>query len=950
MKSFSKAIASTLALGLAGFLASGPAAARQAQSAKPKAATAKPAPKAAPAAKSAAPSAAPVKVTSVEGITEYRLANGLTVLLFPDPTKPTITVNVTYRVGSRNENYGETGMAHLLEHMLFKGTPNHKNIPQELTAHGARPNGSTWFDRTNYFETFQATDENLKWALDLEADRMVNSYVAKKDLDTEMTVVRNEFELGENNPSEILEERVLSTAFLWHNYGKSTIGARADLENVPIERLQAFYRTYYQPDNAVLLVAGRFDEAKTLALVNQTFGRIPKPTRPIPTFYTLDPTQDGERSVTLQRVGDVQAIAAAYHVPSGTDPSAGAVNLLAQILTDTPSGRLYKALVETKKATSVGGYFMELHDPGFLMFNAEVRQDQNVQDAKAALVKTLDDAAGAVPITKEEVDRARATILKNVDLMLNNADRVGLNLSEYIGQGDWRLFFLTRDRERSATLEDVQKAAAAYLKPSNRTIGVFLPTPKPDRSEIPPPVLAADAVKDYKGDAAIAAGEAFDPSPANIEARTKRSTLANGAQVALLSKKTRGGTVVATMTLRFGDEKSLMGKSTSADLAADMLMRGTTKHTRQQIKDELDRLKARMTLGGGPTQASLSVETIRENLPEVLRLAAEILREPAFPVKEFDELQQENLAAIEQQRSEPDALAPNLYQRHMNPYPKGDVRYTETFEESLADYKAATLDDAKKFYSGYFGASNAQIAVVGDFDEAGIGKLIGDLFGEWKSPVPFARVPNPYQEVQPLNQGVETPDKANAFFIAGQNLALRDDDPDYPALVLGNYMLGGGFLNSRLAVRIRQKDGLSYGVGSQLAASPLDKSGAFTTFAIYAPQNEAKLEAAFLEEVGRVLKEGYEAKEIAEAKSGWLQSRQVTRAQDPALARTLATDLYLKRTLAWDADFEKKVGALTGEQINAAMRKYLDPSKMTIVKAGDFANAAKDKGKGGATP
>jgi zinc protease len=283
----------------------------------------------------------------------------------------------------------------------------------------------------------------------------------------------------------------------------------------------------------------------------------------------------------------------------------------------------------------------------------------------------------------------------------------------------------------------------------------------------------------------------------------------------------------------------------------------------------------------------------------------------------------------------------------MNPYPKGDVRYTETFDESIASYKKATVEDAKKFYGGYFGASNAQLAVVGDFDEAQIAKLAAELFGDWKSPAPYTRVASSYQSVQPLNKGLETPDKANAFFIAGQNLELRDDDPDYPALVLGNYMLGGGFLNSRLATRIRQKDGLSYGVGSQLAASPLDKSGSFTTFAIYAPQNEAKLEAAFLEEVSRVLKDGYEEKEIAEAKSGWLQSRQVSRAQDPALARTLAVDLFLKRTLAWDADFEKRVAALTGAQIQAAMKKYLDPSKMTIVKAGDFANAS--KGKGGPT-
>ncbi len=888
----------------------------------------------------AASAAAPAKVTSVEGITEYRLGNGLRVLLFPDPTKPTITVNVTYMVGSRHENYGETGMAHLLEHMLFKGTPNHPNIPQELTAHGARPNGSTWFDRTNYFETFQATEENLKWALELEADRMVNSFVAKKDLDSEMTVVRNEFEMGENDPAGVLEERILSTAFLWHNYGKSTIGAKADLENVPIERLQAFYRTYYQPDNTVLLVAGKFDEAKTLDLVNRIFGPIPRPSHVLPTFYTLDPTQDGERTVTLQRVGDVQAIAAAYHVPSGTDPDAGAVDILAEIVSDTPSGRLYRALVETKKATSVGGYFMELHDPGFLMFNAEVRQDQPIDAARTALVQTLDAAAGAAPITKEEVERARATLLKNIDLMLNNTDRVGLRLSEYIGQGDWRLFFVHRDRIRKASVEDVQRVARAYLKPSNRTIGVFLPTAKPDRAEIPPPPAAATVVKDYKGDAAIAAGEAFDPSPANIESRTKRSELPNGLKMALLPKKTRGGTVVATMTLRFGDEKSLSGKATIADLAADMLLRGTTKHTRQQIKDELDRLEARMSVSGRPTQASVSIETIRQSLPEVLKLASEVLREPVFPAKEFEELRQENLAAIEQQKSEPDALGSNFYHRRMNPYPKGDVRYVESFEESIESYKAATLEEAKKFYADFYGASHGELAVVGDFDAEEVSKLAGELFGGWKSPARFERVPQLYKDVAAENRALETPDKANAFFIAGENLRLRDEDPDYPALVLGNYMLGGGFLNSRLAARIRQREGLSYGVGSHIQASPLDDAGSFTAYAIYAPQNEAKLEAAFKEELARVLKDGFEPKEIAEAKSGWLQSQQVSRAQDPSLARILATDLYIKRTLAWDAEIEKKVEALTGEQILAAMRRHIDPAKLTIVKAGDFAKAA----------
>ncbi|HEX8687766.1 MAG TPA: insulinase family protein, partial [Pyrinomonadaceae bacterium] len=616
------------------------------------------------AAGAAAPPAGVERVTSVEGITEYRLKNGLRVLLFPDQTKQTITVNITYLVGSASENYGETGMAHLLEHLVFKGTPRHPNIPQELTSHGARPNGTTWTDRTNYFETFAATDENLNWALDLEADRMVNSHIAKKDLDSEMTVVRNEFELGENSPFNVLLERAMSASYVWHNYGKTTIGARSDIENVPIDRLQAFYRNYYQPDNSVLLVAGKFDEAKALALVDKYFSPIPRPARTIQKVYTQEPTQDGERMVTLRRVGDTQFVQALYHVPSGAHPDFAAIDIVAQVLGDTPAGRLHKALVETKKASSAFGFNFQWRDPTLAVFGAEVRQGDSLDAARDALVQTIEGIA-ANPPTKEEVERARAQLLKEIELTMNNSDRVGLTLSEFIGAGDWRLFFLHRDRLRKVTPEEVSRAAAAYFKPSNRTLGLFIPTPKPDRAEIPPTPDLSAALKDYRGDATVAAGEAFDPSPANVEARTTREE-AGGLKLALLPKKTRGGKVVAQMVLRYGDEQSLMNRSTAAQLAGAMLMRGTTKHTRQQIQDELDRLKARAFVFGGPTQASVSIETTRENLPAVMRLVAEILREPAFPASEFELLRQENLAGIEQQKSEPTQIAFTAFSRVMN--------------------------------------------------------------------------------------------------------------------------------------------------------------------------------------------------------------------------------------------------------------------------------------------
>jgi zinc protease len=374
-------------------------------------------------------------------------------------------------------------------------------------------------------------------------------------------------------------------------------------------------------------------------------------------------------------------------------------------------------------------------------------------------------------------------------------------------------------------------------------------------------------------------------------------------------------------------------------VAGQLLMRGTKTMTRQQIQDELTKLKAQLMVSGGSGGAMAMIQTTRANLPAVLKLAAEILKNPAFPEKEFDELKQQQLAAYESQKSDPAALASVDLSRHLNPYPKSDPRYSPGLEEQIERTKAVTLDDVKKFYAEFYGASKGEISVVGDFDAEQTQQLVTSLFGDWKSKASYARVRRQYQKVEAVNKAIETPDKANATFYAGISLNLSDEHADYPALAFGNFLLGGGFLNSRLAVRIRQKEGLSYGVSSMLSASPKEPGGMFMMRAICAPQNVQKVEAAFKEELARALKDGFTPEELEAGKTGWLQSRRVSRAQDNMLANGLASAAYNDRTMAFDAELEKKIQLLTPAQIQQAMQRHLKVEDISIFKAGDFKKA-----------
>jgi zinc protease len=874
------------------------------------------------------------RVTEVEGIAEYGLPNGLQILLVPDASKPTTTVNVTYHVGSRMESYGETGMAHLLEHLMFKGSPKHPNPWGEFTQRGLQANGSTSFDRTNYFASFAANPETLKWYLGWQADAMVNSFIARKDLDTEMTVVRNEMERGENNPQNVLMQTDLAALFHWHNYGKPTIGARSDVENVDIPRLQAFYRRYYQPDNATLIVSGAFDPGRTLQWIADAFAPIAKPTRVLPTIYTLEPVQDGERSFYVRRVGGVPLLLAGYHVPAAADPDYAPMEAIALILGDEPAGRLYKRLVQKQLAASVYGFAWDLHDPGVAMFGAQLAPGQDLDAARAALLDTVQSFA-TEPVTEEELKRAQAKWVNDWNRSFTDPQKVGVALSGAVGQGDWRLFFLLRDRVRALKLADVQRVATQYLLTSNRAVGAYVPTESPKRA---PPLGRPDVeamLKGYHGDPGVAQAAAFVATPKNIEAHTERSRLASGMQVALLPKGTRGGAVHARLTLHYGSVDSLKGSGEVPEFTAALLDRGTSKMSRQQIADRFAELQAEVGFEGSGQNVTASIVTVRDKLPEVIALVGELLRDSTFPADALEEVRAQTLSSIEAQRKEPGPLVDNALDRHGDPYPLGDIRHARSFDEIEADVKAATLAQVKAFHDRFYGASYAEFGASGDMDANAVRQALAAAFGDWRSRETFTRAPQPLVPVAPEEFVIRTPDKQNATMMVREALPLNDLSPDYPTFTLANRLLGQGG-NSRLWLRVREHEGLSYDIRSGVEWNQHEPNSMWQASAIFAPQNRAKVEAGFRDEVAQALQKGFTAGELEEARKGLLSARTLARSQDANLAAALAGNLFLDRTFMLSQQVDEAIARATLGEVNDALRKYLKPEQFVLGFGGDF--------------
>ncbi|HEY9103408.1 pitrilysin family protein [Chitinimonas sp.] len=875
---------------------------------------------------------------SAAGISEFRLPNGLRILLAPDQTEPATSVLVAYGVGSRDESPGEYGMAHVLEHMMFKGSKRFGDERAEYQRRGIGWNAYTTVDNTVYSNGFVSNDETLAWLLAHEADRMTGALLQPEALATEMTVVRNEWERGENNNSQVLNQRMLAAAYIAHPYHHSTIGYRSDIEHVDIDRLRQFYQRFYRPDNATLTIAGKFDVDAAKQAIVREFGTLQNPPLPLVRAVRVEPVQDGQRIVELRRPGDAEHVRVAYRIPGCDHPDTLALRNLAALLSNTRNGRLQSALVETKQAVSQSASVQCMEQDGLFVAAATVPKGGDMAKLERALIDQLEGLDKA-PFQASAFEMVQLGTANAVKQMRNKIGTLANLATQLANHTDWRYALYNLDRAETISLAEVNQVGPRYFKASARIVGRFLPTAEADRAEIPVVPDTAALVRDYQR-TAMESGEVIEPTAAAVEARTVRGQLANGLKYALLAKKTKGNEIQGLFRVRFGSPEERRLNRMPGDFAGDLLNKGTEKLDKLALENAFNRLDAAANFNSSSGGVQINFKARHDQIADAVALFSEVVRHPRFDGVEFDLLKRRWLDSLGRDKApEPELFANSRLTQHFDMgLPADSVLRSLTRRERFALVSATTLDMARRFHGEYYGGSEGEIVLVGDFDVAAVQKALEQGFGNWPAKKPYVKAQDPYREIAPVRFVTETPDTKNAIYQAQAYLPLAYSFHDDMVLTMANQLLGRG-PQSRLWQRVREKDGLTYGIGSSLSFDRDDEYATWSISATFAPENRAKIEAAILEEINRARRDGFTAEEFAREKEGVLRGYRQTLAFDTARMRLLADSLRYGEPLSLTEAHIRDLEQLTLEEVNAAFKRHFDPAKLSYSLAGDFAKA-----------
>jgi zinc protease len=887
-------------------------------------------------------------VRQMEGVTEYKLANGMQVLLAPNDLQPRTYANLTIKAGSAVEGLGEGGMAHLLEHLLFKGTPTTKDPMKEFQERSFSSNGTTTQDRTNYFASMNANPENLNWFISWLADAMTNSFIAKADLDKEMSVVRNEFERAGSSVSRGMWDARLALTFPNHGYGRPVIGNLTDIENVSITKLQAFYKTWYRPDNAVLVVSGRFDATQTLAYIQQVFGKIPAATTPLPRQYTREPVQDGTREATIRRVGGEPQTMISWRGAPAAHPDDAALDMVAYALANERNGRFGDAITRNKMGTSPVAYHFSMAQYGLFSVLVQPSSAFQIDPIRNILQKHIDDIA-KTGVTADELASAKTYYSSQQSEVKNSAESFGSSLASSSALGDWRLLFWGHDNVAKVSIEDTKRVAAAYLVPANQVRVSYLPEVEPKRA----PDTLAQSLADYiakpsasttaTGATVFADLQRFEATSAEMDNRTARSQLAVGTKVALLPRPAVGDAIQGTLRLRWGnlaDYKTFGAQVGAASNVAELLSRGTAKRTQQQLSDELNRLQSGFTASSGLGGLTINFKTTRQHWPAFAALLTEVLREPKFMATDFsanifETWKLERIARLNSQRDEGEAIAERAVSRTMSNYANDDPRYVPTIDEAVERWKTLEIKQIQQFWRSFAGAQVSQFAAAGALDVASVQQLVKPIFEGFASQKPYERIVYPLQTWQSTYKTITTPDKPNAALLQRRAVSLKPHTKEAIAVQFANGIIGATSA-SRLFTNLRKQEGLTYGTYSGISHNEDDEVLSFGISGTFAPQNRARFEQVLADTKKDIIANGLTRIELFAAKRVALERVKTSRENDSSTAGLLAFNEFQNRNFAFWQKQSDMAQEITIEEVDKAAKLLLDATDFVTLVTGDF--------------
>ena len=856
------------------------------------------------------------------GIKEYTMtSNGLRVLLKQDNTAPVATFMVTYEVGSRNEAIGYTGSTHLLEHLMFKGsrkfnTKKGNSVFQTLQSLGARMNATTWLDRTNYFAVLPS--EHLETLIEIEADRMRNAYIKEEDRQSEMTVVRNEFERGQNSPSGVLDENIWATAYQAHPYHHSTIGWKEDIENVSIERLREFYDTFYWPNNATAIAIGDFTEKEALSMIKKHFGKIRKSTKPIPEVYTAEPKQEGIRTITLKRAGQQGIVGVAHKTPAATHPDAPAFMVLSSILSSGKNSRFYKNITDKGLTTSVYIWDSLFRDPGLFTVYANLSPDVDHKTVEKAVVDEYEKIKKD-GVSDEEVKNAQTQLIASMKFRQDGSYAIASGLNEAIASGDWTLYTTYDEKIGTVTKEDVQRIVKEYFKEDLSTIGYFIPLGAGGQNK----KLATSAkdlekmkLKHYSEEEELLSSKVVDSEP--VEG-IRLLTLKRGSGVVTLTGSMLGGDIYAS------------GNARTADMVAAMLDQGTTNMTKFEISAKLESAGARLGFFSGQARVGFSGKFLSEDTKMVFDLLADQLKNPLFAEEDLNKVKKRQVANYKRSKESTRGNATNNMLKAF--YGTGHQNSPTDPDKAIEEIKKITPKNLKDFHLKNYGAGTMVIVAVGDVDHNSLESLIKEGFGGWKkSPLKEKK------ETGTANKAsdkvyVTMQDKTSTDFLVGTALGIDRYHPDYLPLYVATHTLGGNF-SARLMQTVRVKEGLTYGINSSMRGFGNGNDGYWMVGGTFSPKLLSKGESSTLREIKKWAEEGITQKELDITKSTLTGGFQVGFDSTGGLAGGILDAIIVHGDLTYLDSYPERIKAITLDEANTAISKYIFFDDLYQVAAG----------------